>query len=387
MVPLMDASGQVIGFTGRIIGDVPNAPKYLNTPQTLLYDKGRHIFGLSQAKEAVRTTGYVVVVEGNLDVVSSHQAGVRQTVATAGTAMTEHHLKALKRLTADVRLAYDGDAAGIAATERAIGLAAPLGIDLAIISLPKGAKDPDELIQQDKQAWQRAINEAKPAVEWILDQYRERVDVKTATGKREFTSAALAIVRSLTDPVERDHYERTVATIVGSSLTAIQQKLSQQSTPTVELKQVKAPVPANPYAYESQDNALALAAIDAPSQELFQQMNIELLEGKERQALARYFATHAGKILRDTPEELQNYNDYVQLIVLRAEARYADMGDTNRFYETARLIRQIENEHKKQKRDTLINELRNAEAQHDDVLADELRQQLNTLIKEIARGR
>ena len=115
-VPLMDSSGQVIGFTARIITDEPNAPKYLNTPQTLLYDKGRHVFGLSQAKEAIRQNDYAVIVEGNLDVVSSHQAGVRQVVATAGTAMTEHHLKALVRLSPHARLAFDGDAAGLAAT-------------------------------------------------------------------------------------------------------------------------------------------------------------------------------------------------------------------------------------------------------------------------------
>jgi DNA primase len=116
MVPLMDAAGQVIGFTGRIITSDPKAPKYLNTPQTLLYDKSRHVFGLSQAKEAIRTNDYAVVVEGNLDVVSSHQAGIKGVVATAGTALTEYHLKALSRLTQNVRFSFDGDRAGLAAT-------------------------------------------------------------------------------------------------------------------------------------------------------------------------------------------------------------------------------------------------------------------------------
>jgi len=387
MVPLMDPSGQVIGFTGRIIGDVPNAPKYLNTPQTLLYDKGRHIFGLSQAKEAIRSTGYVVAVEGNLDVVSSHQAGVRQTVATAGTAMTEHHLRAFKRLTADVRLAYDGDKAGIAATERAIGLASPLGIDLTIISLPDGAKDPDELIKKDKSAWQRAIDEAKPAVDWILDQYSTRLDVKTATGKRAFTTATLNIIKTLHDPVERDHYERKVAAIVGSSLESIKEKVAQNPAERAEFKQVKQGSEPAPEEFIYQDSALAVAAIDGPSQELFQQINIDILDGEERQALARYFAAHPGKPIITTPPELQKYDEYVKLILLRAEARYAEVSDQDRFYETARLIRQIENEYKKQKRDNLTNELRNAEATHDDARADALRQELNTLIKEIARGR
>ncbi len=387
MVPLMDTSGQVIGFTGRIIGDVPNAPKYLNTPQTLLYDKGRHIFGLSQAKEAIRSTGYAVVVEGNLDVVSSHQAGVKQAVATAGTAMTEHHLKAFKRLTADVRLAYDGDKAGIAATERAIGLASPLGIDLTIISLPQGAKDPDELIKKDKTAWQRAVDEAKPAVEWILDQYTSRLDVKTATGKRAFTTATLGIIKMLHDPIERDHYERKVAAISGSSLESIKEKIAQNPAEQKELKAVKQGGELSVEYLIYQDSALAVAAIDGPSQELFQHVNIDVLEGEARQALARYFASHPGKPIATTPPELQKYDEYVKLVLLRAEARYADISEQDRFYETARLIRQIENEYKKQKRDNLTNELRNAEAAYDDARADTLRQELNVLIKEIARGR
>ncbi|MGB3945995.1 MAG: DNA primase, partial [Candidatus Saccharimonadales bacterium] len=148
-VPLMDPSGQVIGFTGRIITDDPKAPKYLNTPQTLVYDKSRHVFGLSQAKEAIRKADFSVVVEGNLDVVSSHQAGIKNVVASAGTALTEWHLKSLARLSHDVRLSFDADKAGLAATERAIPIASQVGVELTIIGLPDGMKDPDELIQHD----------------------------------------------------------------------------------------------------------------------------------------------------------------------------------------------------------------------------------------------
>ena len=113
MVPLMDAQGAIVGFTARLLEDIPNAPKYINTPQTLLYDKSRHIYGLHLAKDAIRKSGYAVLVEGNLDVIASHQAGVSQVVATAGTAMTESHLKTLKRFTGDIRLAFDADSGNI----------------------------------------------------------------------------------------------------------------------------------------------------------------------------------------------------------------------------------------------------------------------------------
>lgn len=387
MIPLMDASGQVIGFTGRIIADIPGAPKYLNTPQTLLYDKSRHIFGLSQAKEAIRNEGFAVVVEGNLDVVSSHRAGVRQVVATAGTAMTEQHLRGLKRLTSDVRLAYDGDKAGIAATERAIGVASSVGVDLSIIQMPDGAKDPDELIRADVDAWRRAVATTQPAMEWILEQYKVRVNMSTAVGKREFTSVALEVVRQLQDPVEREHYEHRIAEMTGSSLESVHTKLTQNTPVEQPLKEVKVSSVSIDDAYVLEDDVLALAAIDANAQELVGQVDNSFWHGEERQALARYLVTHAGKVILDTPEELQNFDTYVKIVLLRADARYASMDTNDRYYEIARLLRQIEHEHKKQTRDELVAELRHAEEGGDEAAAEQLRIELNKLIKEIARGK
>lgn len=388
MVPLMDSTGQVVGFTGRIIIPDDTAPKYLNTPQTLLYDKSRHVFGLSQAKEAIRTKGHVVVVEGNLDVVSSHQAGVRQVVATAGTAMTEHHLRALKRLTPDVRVAYDSDKAGIAATERAIALAANLEIDLTVISLPGGDKDPDELVRRDAGAWRRVIEEQQPAVEWVIDQYKARVDIGTAAGKRSFTTAALAVVRTLTDAVERQHYEQLIAEATHSSVEAVHEKLQTVSETPSARRAIKAEIKELVYdvhAYE--DDLLAVACIDAPSQELFAHFDIRLLHTDERQQVANFFARHYGKSLTDTPKELQNIDTYVKILLLRADARYAEWDTNDRYFETARLIRQIEQEHKKQTHEQLTAQLRSAEDTGDEVMANKLRVALNDLIKEIARGK
>ncbi len=388
MVPLMDGTGQVIGFTGRIIIDIENAPKYLNTPQTLLYDKGRHVFGLSQAKEAIRAQNYVVIVEGNLDVVSSHQVDITQVVATAGTAMTEHHLRALKRLTPDVRLAFDGDKAGIAATERAIAIASQVGVELTIISLPDSAKDPDELIQDDPKKWQKAIDDKQPAVDWILAQYSKRVDMTSAAGKRAFTTAGLAVVRTLGDPVEREHYEQKLASMTHSTLDAVRAKSQQEQIPRQVLKEVKAGQGEkvnDDYAYL--DNLLAIASTDAPSQELFAHIDIDMIQGEERQALATYFAQHYGKVLTDTPEELQKYDTYVKIVLLRADTRYADWDSNDRYFETARLIRQIENEHKKKKKVLLDKQLRQAEADGDEARANALRAELIPLIKEIARGK
>jgi len=209
MVPFFGNSGEIIGFTGRIIGD--GEPKYLNTPETILFNKGRFIFGLAQAKEFIHRSGYVVIVEGNMDVISSHQAGVREAVATSGTAMTENHLKILSRLTDDIRLAYDGDTAGIKAAERAISLANNLGISLKVISGYHGAKDPDELIQKDPTLWQKCVEECEPAIDWLLKKYEMQLDLTTGPGKKAYSDIAMKMIQKIPDSVERKHYEKLVA--------------------------------------------------------------------------------------------------------------------------------------------------------------------------------
>lgn len=225
-VPLMDVSGNVIGFTGRIIEQDDNSPKYLNTPETILYNKGRHIFGLSQAKDAIRRTDYVVVVEGNMDVISSHQAGVNQAVATAGTAMTEMHLKSFARLTKDIRLAYDGDEAGVRAAERAISMASKFGIYLSVIDDYHGCKDADELIQKDPALWQEAVQNYRPALEWLLEKYVAKYNLKTEKGFQEYTTEAKRLIDQIdpADTVLREKYERIVADRLGISLEAFRAK-------------------------------------------------------------------------------------------------------------------------------------------------------------------
>lgn len=222
MVPFIDTTGNVIGFTARILNQ--GEPKYLNTPETLLFNKSKFIFGLHQAKEAIRRDGFVVIVEGNMDVISSHQAGVKQAVATSGTAMTEQHLKALSNLTSDIRLAYDGDAAGVKATERAIMMAGDLGVDLTVISDYHGAKDPDELIQKDPKLWQDAVSHSVPAVDWLLKKYEENLDLRKSPDKRKYSDIALKLLGYIKDEVERASYEEKVARKLDVEVSVLREK-------------------------------------------------------------------------------------------------------------------------------------------------------------------
>lgn len=228
MVPFIDTNG-VIGFTARVIDQ--GEPKYLNTPETLLFNKSRFVFGLAPAKEAIRQHNFIVIAEGNMDVISSHQAGVREAVATSGTAMTEAHLKTLSRLTADVRLAYDGDAAGVKATERAIMMAGDLGVNLSVISDYHGAKDPDELIQKSEKLWQEAVKNYRPAIDWLLDKYEENLDLNSGSGKREYSDVAMKLLKYVSDAVERKHYEQVVARKLDCSVEDLHAKKINQVKP------------------------------------------------------------------------------------------------------------------------------------------------------------
>lgn len=389
MVPLMDGTGQVIGFTGRIINDDPSAPKYLNTPQTLLYDKSRHVFGLSLAKEAIRKADYAVVVEGNLDVVSSHQADITPVVATAGTALTESHLRALSRLSANIKLAFDGDKAGLAATERAIPIAQTVGVELSIVSLPDTAKDPDELIQQDPKLWQGAIDASEPVVDWVIKQFAARENLTTAVGKRNFTSAALTVIRALHDAVEQDHYLMIVADLTDTTREALERKLNQTIDPEdAPKKQVRADATENAQHVEAfvpdrnQDALLATALGDVYVQDLFKDINSAIFQGPERRAVVKYLASHAGKVIDTIPDQLQEYEKYVTMLLLHPDVDGVDWNADKRVATATEVLRSLQaNYQKTDTKEELLRQEAAARERGDDALANQLLQQLSQLIK------
>jgi DNA primase len=385
MVPLADRQGRIVGFTARLVDDQPNAPKYINTPQTMLYDKGRQVFGLHLAKEAIRRAGYVVIVEGNLDVVSSHQAGIGQVVAAAGTALTEDHLRSLSRLANDIRLSFDRDKAGIAATERAIGIASKLGLQLSIITTPDGYKDPDEVIQADPQLWLKAIEQPQDAVEWLLDDYATRYDLSTAEGKRVATTKALELVGQLQDPVEQEHYLKIVAARTDTSFQAVSNKLTrlhQQDQPK-KLKQSKArPEPAGSTKFLYQDRLLALGLSFPEVRDTLIKLDGLGLEGGVRQKVLDFIRWLDGRHLADDIlEKLQSDELRVKIRELQflAEQQYANYDDSL-YYEASKLSKQVAASTKTKQKDELARAMSELT---DPQQREEANEKYKKLIKEI----
>ena len=330
MIPLHDGRGSVIGFTARLLMEDKNAPKYINTPQTVAYDKSRHVFGLHLSKESIRKTGYVVVVEGNMDVIASHQAGITNVVASAGTAITEQHLRELKRFTGDVRLCFDGDQAGITATQRAIPLAQKAGVNLSIITID--AKDPDELIQKNKGEWQKAIGEAKYAPDWLIEYYKKVLDLSSAQGKRAFTDALLATIRHLSDSVEQEHYLKLVAKAADTSLEAVRAKLKaggEQSTTPVRKRSGAGAAGLDKEEIEQQrlqDHFLAMMLMQPKVRALVKDMKPQYFSNDPPRVLLEFLHKNPDfKGEPQTAQQLQEVSDYVKIIGLQFEELYQDL--------------------------------------------------------------
>lgn len=385
MIPLCDATGQVIGFTARLLADDPQAPKYINTPQTPLYDKSRHVFGLHHAKEAIRKSGYSVIAEGNLDVISSYQAGVRQVVATAGTALTEYQLKALSRLAGDVRLAFDADRAGLAATERAIPIASKVKISLSVITIPAG-KDPDELIKKDPALWTQAIEGHDYALDWLMARYAAQLDLTSAQGKRQYSDILLPVIQALDDAVERDHYLNAIADKIGINRGALDQKMAagkQDAAPKRLKKVVAAPLEQAPSELvKLQDRLLAITVQVPELREYLAPLEQDMLPSKDAQKIMNYLLTHPDSKM--TPK-----TDYGKILSLLYEELYSGLEQSELQYEAARVQARLIEQYVKHQKSKIAQELDVADSLHAEKLlarAGELDELLRLITKENARA-
>lgn len=364
-IPLADQQGRIVGFTARLLQEDPNAPKYLNTPQTPLYDKGRHVYGLHLAKEAIRRSNFVVLAEGNLDVIASHQAGVQQVVATAGTALTEMQLKTLRRFTPDVRLAFDQDKAGLTAAERAIPLAGKTGISLSMITIPLG-KDPDELIKQDPDVWTKIIQQPTYALDWLIDRHATQLDLTSAVGKRQFSDILLKTIRQLPDQVEQDHYVQVIAEKLGVSKDAITRKLqATASSQPGRLRQPKVQA-VRPDSLEveqrkTQEHFLALMLFQPSLRQYMNPIMPEMFREKPARELRTFLETNpkaSGDV--EALKGLESLENYGKILSLQYEALYQGLELLELRNEATRLQVRLIEQYVKTEKQPLIEAMRTA---------------------------
>ncbi len=233
LFPIRDGMGKMCGFGGRIL-DPNDVPKFMNSPQTVLFDKGRLLYGLDQARKAIRQQEQAVIVEGYLDVIALHQCGFSNTISPMGTALTEDQLRLLKRFTRKIVLALDPDAAGEKATLRGLELArtamdhgeelvfdargllrheARLQADVRVTTLPPG-RDPDEVALANPKDWEAIIQNAKPIVVHVMETMAASHNLNDAKEKREVAQQVMPLIADVPDPVERDAYRQQLARLL-----------------------------------------------------------------------------------------------------------------------------------------------------------------------------
>ncbi len=248
MIPVRDEQGRMTGFQARALK--PDAiPKFMNSPQTALFDKGRTLFGLHLARKAIREAGAAIVVEGNLDVVAAHQAGFGNVVSSQGTALTEHQLRLLKKYAKRIVLALDADEAGGTATQRGqdvartaliakeatwneaarevlkgegetifgpgglVRIEGRLGIDLRVMTLPPGL-DPDDVIKRNPDEWRALVDEAESVIAYMIRVLTTGRDLDDPKVKVEVAEAVLPIIQDVAQPIERDTYRQKLARVL-----------------------------------------------------------------------------------------------------------------------------------------------------------------------------
>ena len=250
MFPIRDANGDMAGFGGRVLNP-EDVPKFMNSPQSLLFDKSRLLYGLDKARKAIRTANQAVIVEGYLDVVVVHQQGFENVVSPMGTALTETQMRLLKRFTRRFVLALDPDAAGVKATMRGLEVAresldhssdvtfdargllhneARLQADLRVSALPDGM-DPDEIVLRDPEEWKRIIEASKPIIFHVLDTLVKGQDIREPKTKSDIAMRILPLINDVPNPVERDAYRQHVARVLQVDESALLQLTTQKARP------------------------------------------------------------------------------------------------------------------------------------------------------------
>lgn len=230
IIPIMNEHGQICGFGGRIIN--PNdSPKYLNSPETLIFNKRYLLFGLDQAQKSIKKYNYTIVVEGYMDAIALHSHNITNTVASLGTAFTAQQCRKLLRYSPNIYFCYDSDNAGQAATMRALAIASSIGANVKVITIPDG-KDPDEYLRHhDRADFYALIDKALPLMEYQLQYVLKSTDRNTLEGKLLAVNQLMPLLANITNTVERNEYIIRISNVLGIDEGVIRSDLQRQGSP------------------------------------------------------------------------------------------------------------------------------------------------------------
>ncbi len=239
MFPLREVNGNIVGFTGRILPEFEardHQGKYVNSPQTMVYDKSKLVFGLDKGKQSIREKDLAILVEGQMDCIAAQEAGYENVVAVSGTALTAEQVKLLQRYTNRIAFAYDMDAAGRLALERGSEQAMAAEMEASIITLPEG-KDPDECIRKNPQGWKGAVEAAIPVMEYYVNESIGRLDVSSTGDRRKALKELLPRLSRIANSVERDFWIKRISQAIDMDENAFREMFSKYAAPLAAVRE------------------------------------------------------------------------------------------------------------------------------------------------------
>lgn len=225
MFPIFDSSGRIIAFSGRIFKEDDKSAKYINSPETELFSKSKILYGYNRAKFSIRKLNFSIVVEGQIDLLASHQAGFTNAVALSGTALTQEQIGLLNRMSNNIVLAFDSDKAGIASSGKSAIMALVLGMDVKVAYLEQG-EDPADVLKKDKEKWKKAIREAKHIIDFYLEVFSKSIKDKRKL-RLKISQIVLPYVAIIPNKIDQAHFVSTIAHRIGVSEDAVYSELNK----------------------------------------------------------------------------------------------------------------------------------------------------------------
>jgi DNA primase len=386
--PISDLNGQVVGFTGRVFEGDEKEAKYINTPQTAIYDKSRILYGLNKAKTEIRREDKCVMVEGNMDALMSYQAGVQNVVATSGTALTPSHLKIIQRYTPNLGFCFDTDQAGAMATRRGIGLALANGLNVKVVEInDKECKDPADYVRKYGQGWSEIVSKAKPVIEFYFDKAKSGFDPNSADSKKTVVSVLAPFIKRLTSQVERSHWISQLAFLLRAGEDAVEADLAaaKDDLPVMEFEAQTAAVPAPVKEDDILSQALLSVIMKNPA--LFKNdlgtIESDLLDTYTANAVARLTAGDSADMaamLKEFREKEQSYK--LEFAYLKSQELWKDFEDEELKAEFQNLISKIKKRAISAQISSLVYDMKEAEAKKDQDKIKELTLKFTELIKQ-----
>ena len=344
MYPIFNISGDIVAFTARQIENNKDEPKYINSPQTELYDKSSIIFGLNFAKESIRKNNCSIVVEGQMDCISCHQVGSENVVASSGTALTEIHIKTLKRFSNTICFCFDADLAGQNASERAIDIALENEIDLKIISLENTEyKDPDECIKNDLPKWINAISEATPYLEFYFNKLHEKINTDLSISNKpkaikDLITPFLIKLSKISSQIEKNVWVKNLSKITDldertlkEELLIIQSKNTKTTfTPSkkIEIKQEESKIKEDDPIRKTEEFLISAILVNQSLIGVLAKINLEIFEHEDIKSIAvslkECYNEKIDNILKYLFANDSKNSDYISYLTMLGEKFFSD---------------------------------------------------------------